>query len=100
MAALCAKARCGLVLMHMKGTPRTMQDDPVYDDVVADVRAFLTDRMTAAIGAGVAEADLARPESGSARRWQPRADRPARGAARLGRPVVLGASRKSASWAS
>ena len=38
---VCAERGCGLILMHMKGTPRTMQDDPVYDDVVAEVREFL-----------------------------------------------------------
>jgi dihydropteroate synthase len=39
--------------MHMLGEPRTMQDDPRYDDVVAEVRAFLADRAEAAIAAGV-----------------------------------------------
>jgi dihydropteroate synthase len=41
MAAICAARGPGLVLMHMKGTPRTMQDNPVYEDVVVDVREFL-----------------------------------------------------------
>ena len=39
--------------MHMKGTPRTMQDDPVYDDVVAEVRDFLAGRLAVATSAGV-----------------------------------------------
>jgi dihydropteroate synthase len=41
--------------MHMRGTPDTMQDDPRYDDVVAEVRAFLVDRAAQAMRAGVAE---------------------------------------------
>ena len=45
---------CGVVLMHMLGEPRTMQDDPRYDDVVAEVGAFLAERAQAAMAAGVA----------------------------------------------
>ena len=41
LAALCADRGCEVVLMHMLGDPRTMQDDPRYDDVVDDVRGFL-----------------------------------------------------------
>jgi dihydropteroate synthase len=43
------------VCMHMRGDPRTMQDDPRYDDVVGEVRAFLVDRAAAALAAGVTE---------------------------------------------
>jgi dihydropteroate synthase len=46
-------AGAGLVLMHMKGEPKTMQDDPSYYDVVAEVRGFLGDRIEAATAAGV-----------------------------------------------
>jgi len=42
-----------VVLMHMQGTPQTMQDDPRYDDVVGEVREFLADRMEFAIRRGV-----------------------------------------------
>lgn len=50
-------AECGVawVAMHMQGTPRTMQATPTYDDVVAEVAAFLTDRAEAARAAGVDE---------------------------------------------
>ena len=50
-------ARCGVgwVAMHRRGTPATMQDDPRYDDVVADVRALLADRAQQAAAAGVRE---------------------------------------------
>ena len=45
MAELVAGAGCGVVLMHMKGTPRDMQADPRYDDVVAEVKAYLSARI-------------------------------------------------------
>jgi len=53
-AAAAAELGCDVVLMHMKGEPRTMQDDPRYDDVVGEVRDFLSDRAEAAMAAGVA----------------------------------------------
>jgi dihydropteroate synthase len=46
-------AGAGLVLMHMRGEPKTMQDAPRYDDVVAEVRSFLAERVAAAVAAGV-----------------------------------------------
>ena len=49
-----AELGCEVVLMHMKGAPKTMQDDPHYDDVVAEVTAHLTARAEAAMAAGVA----------------------------------------------
>ena len=50
-----ADTGAGWVAMHMRGEPRTMQDDPRYDDVVAEVRAFLLERADEARRAGVAE---------------------------------------------
>jgi dihydropteroate synthase len=50
-----AAAGAGWVAMHMQGEPRTMQRDPHYTDVVAEVRAFLLERAARAMGAGVAE---------------------------------------------
>nr|WP_303683589.1 dihydropteroate synthase [Brevundimonas naejangsanensis] len=49
-----AELGCEVVLMHMKGAPKTMQDDPRYDDVVAEVTAHLAARAAAAVAAGVA----------------------------------------------
>ncbi|MGK2938326.1 MAG: dihydropteroate synthase [Solirubrobacteraceae bacterium] len=54
MAALVADRGCDVCLVHMRGEPRTMQNDPQYDDVVDDVRAFLTARVEVALAAGVA----------------------------------------------
>jgi dihydropteroate synthase len=45
---------CSLCIMHMRGEPRTMQDDPHYDDVVAEVESFLLERMASAKAAGIA----------------------------------------------
>jgi dihydropteroate synthase len=55
LAGLCADRDCDVVLMHMLGTPRTMQEDPRYDDVVDDVKAFLAERVGSAVAAGVEE---------------------------------------------
>jgi dihydropteroate synthase len=48
-----AEIGCEVMLMHMRGEPRTMQDDPVYEDVVGEVCAFLQERAAAAMAAGV-----------------------------------------------
>lgn len=53
MASVVAESRAGLVLMHMKGTPRTMQDQPRYDDVVEEVRDFLVARADRAESSGI-----------------------------------------------
>ena len=92
-------AGCDCCLMHMLGEPRTMQDDPRYDDVVDDVKAFLEARMA------VRGAPRASPRSASR---STRASASARPLAHnlellrrldeivaLGRPVVVGTSRKS-----
>ncbi len=52
-AAVAAELGCTVVLMHMQGEPATMQADPRYEDVVAEVEAFLLARAEAAVGAGV-----------------------------------------------
>ena len=53
MAEVVAAAGVPLCLMHMLGEPKTMQDDPHYDDVVADVSAFLTERVAFARASGI-----------------------------------------------
>jgi dihydropteroate synthase len=52
--AAARESGCAVCLMHMQGQPRTMQQDPIYSDVVAQVRAFLVARVAAARAAGVA----------------------------------------------
>ncbi len=53
MAGVVARARAGLVLMHMKGTPRTMQQAPTYGDLLGEVASFLAERARRAAEAGV-----------------------------------------------
>ena len=53
MAEICSEAGCEVALMHMRGTPRTMQVDPVYDDVVLEVRDYLVARAEYAASAGI-----------------------------------------------
>jgi len=53
MAGVVAASGADVCLMHMLGEPRTMQDDPRYDDVVAEVEAFLAERADAAVAAGI-----------------------------------------------
>jgi dihydropteroate synthase len=59
MATVACKQRAGVVLMHMRGTPQTMQHNPYYDDVVAEVHAYLAERVKAALEAGVVAEALA-----------------------------------------
>lgn len=53
MAGVCADSGVGVVLMHMVGTPRSMQENPTYADVVSDVAAFLDERADFAVAAGI-----------------------------------------------
>jgi dihydropteroate synthase len=54
MPAVVAQAGAGAIVMHMQGTPATMQDNPTYGDVVAEVGAFLEERLHALAAAGIA----------------------------------------------
>ncbi len=97
MARVAAARRAGVVLMHMRGTPRTMQDDPRYDDVTAEVCRFLQERLQAAAGAGIeAGRVVLDPGIGFGKRTEHNLTLLARlGEVRaLGRPVLLGVSRK------
>lgn len=97
MAALCARARCGVVLMHMLGAPRTMQADPRYGDVVAEVAAFLRGRLAAAEAAGVERDRIALdPGIGFGKTTAHNLEilRRLAGLAALGRPLLVGPSRK------
>jgi dihydropteroate synthase len=54
MAALAARYRVPVILMHMKGTPRTMQKDPTYRDLMGELISFFEQRINAAMSAGIA----------------------------------------------
>lgn len=88
---------CRIVLMHAQGDPRTMQDDPRYDDVVAEVTAFLAARIEVCVAAGIAREKLVvDPGIGFGKRIEHNLALIA-GLDRLkslGCPVLLGASRK------
>jgi dihydropteroate synthase len=97
MAGVVAESGCPVCLMHMQGMPKTMQDDPRYDDVVDEVLAFLEERMAFALARGVREEQiLLDPGIGFGKTVAHNLallDGLGRFAA-LGRPVLLGASRK------
>ena len=58
MVDVVAESGCPVCLMHMKGQPKTMQDDPRYDDVVDEVLRFLEERMAFALARGVREEQI------------------------------------------
>jgi dihydropteroate synthase len=98
MAALVAERGVDVCLMHMLGTPRTMQAEARYDDVVADVKAFLEQRIEAAVAAGIAlERIEVDPGIGFAKNVDHNLELLGRlrELTALGRPLVLGTSRKS-----
>ncbi|MDP1739311.1 MAG: dihydropteroate synthase [Caulobacter sp.] len=95
--AVAAELGCQVVLMHMLGEPRTMQNAPVYGDVIAEVEAFLLARAEAAMAAGVARGKIwFDPGVGFGKTLEHNLAL-LRGLPRLashGFPVLLGASRK------
>jgi dihydropteroate synthase len=98
MAGFVADRGLECCLMHMLGEPRTMQDDPRYDDVVSEVKAFLEERLAAAVAAGVAEERVQLdPGIGFGKTLEHNLEllRRLDEIAAIGRPVVLGTSRKS-----
>nr|MEE4268777.1 dihydropteroate synthase [Candidatus Krumholzibacteria bacterium] len=97
MLAEVARQGCGLILMHMQGTPGTMQEAPRYREVVADVSAYLEERVAQAVLAGIPEGRLVvDPGIGFGKTLEHNLAL-LRGLAQVGqgRPLLLGASRKS-----
>ncbi|MGB9183622.1 MAG: dihydropteroate synthase [Solirubrobacteraceae bacterium] len=98
MAEVIATAGVDCCLMHMLGEPRTMQRDPRYGDVVSEIKAFLEERLSAAVAAGVAEERiLLDPGIGFGKTAEHNLEllRRLDEIVALGRPVVIGTSRKS-----
>ncbi|MBS0658173.1 MAG: dihydropteroate synthase [Verrucomicrobia bacterium] len=98
MRALAASSGAGVCLMHMQGEPGTMQAAPHYDDVVTDVRRFLAERLAVLAAAGVAaERVVLDPGIGFGKTPQHNLQLAARQREllALGRPLLLGWSRKS-----
>ena len=98
LASFVADRGLDCCLMHMLGEPRTMQQDPRYDDVVSDVKAFLEERLAAAVAAGIPEERVQLdPGIGFGKTLEHNLEllRRLGEIAAIGRPVVLGTSRKS-----
>ena len=98
LAAVVAEAGTECCLMHMLGEPRTMQLDPRYDDVVSDVKAFLEERMAFAVAEGIAEERIwLDPGIGFGKTLDHNLEllRRLDEIVAIGRPVVIGTSRKS-----
>jgi dihydropteroate synthase len=97
LAAVVAEGDACLCLMHMLGEPRTMQDDPRYDDVVSEVAAFLERRLAFAVGAGIREERICLdPGIGFGKTTEHNLELLAGldAIVALGRPVLVGISRK------
>jgi len=97
MASVVAESGCPVILMHMQGEPKTMQHDPRYDDVVGEVRDFLSERADSAISAGVNPDNIILdPGIGFGKTAEHNLDLLRRLGAivDLGFPVLVGASRK------
>ena len=97
LAAVVRDFGAGVVLMHMLGEPATMQNDPRYDDVVADLHRFFEERLQAAADLGIAAGHVALdPGIGFGKTQEHNLTLLARleEFQKLGRPVCLGVSRK------
>jgi dihydropteroate synthase len=98
IADLVAASGAECCLMHMRGEPRTMQDDPRYDDVVSEVKAFLSERLAFAVANGIAEDKvILDPGIGFGKTAEHNLEllRRLDELVALGRPVMVGFSRKS-----
>jgi dihydropteroate synthase len=98
MAAVVARAGAGLIVMHMQGTPATMQEQPAYADVVEEVLEFLRDRVETAVNAGIGVERIAVDPGIGFGKTVDQNLALLRGLAafgELGRPIVIGPSRKA-----
>lgn len=97
MPRVCAESSCGVIVMHMQGTPQTMQLDPRYDDVVAEVSRYFSQRLDELEGAGIArERIVLDPGIGFGKTAEHNLDLLSHIAQlhELGRPLLVGHSRK------
>ncbi len=98
MWRLVAKSGAGYVVMHMQGTPQTMQAKPVYDDVAREVKEFFAERLGRLNAAGVAAEQVALDAGigfGKTVAYNLQLLAGLRSFTSLGRPLLLGVSRKS-----
>jgi dihydropteroate synthase len=93
-----AELQCAVCLMHMQGQPRSMQQEPAYGDVVAEVTEFLAQRVRACVAAGLAEERIIVDPGfgfGKTRRHNIELLANLRQLQSTGRPILAGLSRKS-----
>lgn len=98
MPALIAEMRCPAILMHIKGTPKDMQANPTYDDLLGEVCSYLAERVDALVEAGADEKLLLiDPGIGFGKAVEHNLEllRRLRELKSIGRPIVVGTSRKS-----
>jgi dihydropteroate synthase len=98
MIEVLKQSESGLILMHMRGTPKTMQIDPRYQDVIGEVFEFLRSRRDELVRSGIDPARIAiDPGYGFGKRVQDNVElvRQLGRFAELGQPIVVGISRKS-----
>jgi dihydropteroate synthase len=98
MAGVVAGAGCDCCLMHMRGEPRTMQSEPRYEDVVGEVKAFLEERLAFAVASGIGEERILLDPGigfGKTRAHNLELLRRLDEIVAIGRPVLIGTSRKS-----
>jgi len=96
MGEVVAEARCPVILMHMLGTPTTMQASPVYESVVDDICAFFEERISSAESLGISDI-IIDPGIGFGKTVEHNLEiiRNLRKFCQFGRPVLIGVSRKS-----
>jgi dihydropteroate synthase len=98
MAGVVVRSGAAVVLMHMKGTPLTMQDAPAYDDIMGEIAAFLDDRIRVAGAAGIPPGRvIVDPGIGFGKSFENNLELLRRQAVfhALGRPLLMGFSRKA-----
>jgi dihydropteroate synthase len=95
LASLCAAYNAGYILMHSQGNPKTMQDNPVYNDVVLDIRSFFEEKTSQARQAGV-QSIIIDPGIGFGKTLAHNIEliRNLEAFKSLGYPLMIGASRK------
>lgn len=100
MRSLAAERRCPVVVMHMLGDPRTMQENPTYEDVISEIMAFLRERIGLAVEAGLPR-ELLIMDPGIGIGFGKTAEhnveilRKLRDFRSLGLPILIGTSRKA-----
>ncbi len=98
MTGICARSGAGVVIMHMQGTPQTMQAAPAYNDVVAEVGEFFRQSQERAVSSGIDPMSIAfDPGIGFGKTFEHNRAllRKLPVFATMGRPLVIGVSRKS-----